>query len=183
MFLCAVDFFFGVAALKLDFYEIPEEGLTLIFEDATWLAAELENHGPVSASLFLKRFGQRVIVTGSLTVTILVDCDRCLEKFDLLVDSDFKVDLELSTMDNSVQQSGDYHCHDNEMDIVFLADSEIDARNILQQQLDLALPMKRLCSKKCLGICKQCGANLNLGKCGCSEDNSSPFQVLAKLKR
>ena len=39
--------------------------------------------------------------------------------------------------------------------------------DILREQLLLQLPMQRVCSETCKGICPVCGANRNEVKCGC----------------
>jgi len=54
--------------VKIDFYEIPEEGLSLSVDDAHWFPEDLVRLGRADASLRLKRQGQRVVVTGRFSV-------------------------------------------------------------------------------------------------------------------
>jgi len=168
--------------VKIDFFEIPEEGLSLSVDDANWFPQDLERLGRAEASLRLKRLGQRVVVTGRFTVTVVCECDRCLGQFHLPLDSEFAIDLELPAESISEMEEKDHYCHDNEMDMEILDSSEINIADILQQQLYLAVPMKKLCSEECRGMCSKCGANLNQEQCRCQPDASSPFSVLAKLK-
>ncbi|MBI5557862.1 MAG: DUF177 domain-containing protein [Deltaproteobacteria bacterium] len=173
--------FFGAELVKIDFYEIPDSGLFLSVDDAQWLPPDLERAGRAEASLLLKKRGQRIAVTGKLAVAFVFVCDRCLEKFTLPLDSDFSIELELPG-DAVSEQEKDHFCHDAEMDIDILHDTEINIADLLQQQLYLALPMKKICNEKCRGICANCGANLNNDKCRCAPDRSNPFSVLTKLK-
>ena len=168
--------------VKIDFYEIPEEGLSLSVDDAHWFPQDLERLGRAEASLRLKRLGQRVAVTGRFTATVVFECDRCLGKFLLPLDSDFRIDLELPGEGINEMEEKDHYCHDNETDMDILENTEINITDMLQQQLYLAVPMKKLCSEECRGMCSKCGANLNHEQCRCQPDTSSPFSVLAKLK-
>lgn len=168
--------------MKIDFYEIPEEGLSLSVDDAHWFPEDLVRLGRADASLRLKRQGQRVVVTGRFSATAVFTCDRCLGEFHLPLDSDFRIDLELPTEGIREIEEKDHYCHDNEMDMDIIENGEINITDILQQQLYLAMPMKKLCSEECRGMCSKCGVNLNYEQCRCPPDTSSPFSVLAKLK-
>jgi uncharacterized protein len=68
-------------------------------------------------------------------------------------------DLELSREDLE-----DFH---------FEGDS-IDLTEILREQIVLALPMYPRCKEDCRGLCSVCGANLNLGECGCDRSEIDP---------
>lgn len=171
--------------MQVRFNEIPEEGLRFEIADNLWLpVAEVKCLQPISAKIFLDKDGQRVFLEGSLQVNAELSCDRCLADFVIPIDTSFKVDLELVDQDEKQSFSEDHACSDDEMDVVFLDEPVVDIFSILAQQFYLSLPDKRLCHKKCLGICPKCGVNLNNEHCACSKENeSSPFSVLAKLKQ
>ncbi|MEA4815138.1 MAG: DUF177 domain-containing protein [Oscillospiraceae bacterium] len=38
-----------------------------------------------------------------------------------------------------------------------------------------------LCSPDCKGLCPRCGANLNLGPCGCKKETDSRWSALDSL--
>ena len=44
----------------------------------------------------------------------------------------------------------------------------IDLKDCLVEQILLSLPMRIICNPDCLGLCPECGKNLNTGKCQCS---------------
>ncbi len=71
----------------------------------------------------------------------------------------------------------------DELDVVELLEPVLDLEDIARQQLYMALPVRQICSEQCLGICPECGNNMNDSTCGCKRDtNNSPFSVLAALK-
>jgi len=57
----------------------------------------------------------------------------------------------------------------------------LDLSLIAAQALILAAPSKLLCDEGCLGLCPQCGADLNRGKCVCPPKATDPR--LAALDR
>ena len=69
---------------------------------------------------------------------------------------------------------------EEDLETSFYRDDQIDLNEVLREQFYLALPMKPLCADGCLGLCSQCGANLNLTTCGCETGWTDPR--LAALK-
>ena len=45
----------------------------------------------------------------------------------------------------------------------------------------LAMDTKNLCSEDCKGLCPKCGADLNLGPCGCRPEADPRWAALAQL--
>jgi uncharacterized protein len=52
--------------------------------------------------------------------------------------------------------------------------------DLLREQIQLALPMKPLCTEACRGLCPECGTNLNRTQCDCTPTWEDPR--LAPLK-
>lgn len=171
--------------MKINFSEIPEQGLSVHLDDKSWLPDMLHYSGQSVADVFLEKKDARVILSGTFSVIIDFDCDRCLERFERLLESTFTVDFELVDSEKNKVEDLDYQCLECEMDTIFLDKPEIDIDQIVAQQVLLALPMKRLCSETCKGICQKCGANLNKEqeRCSCEKESNSPFNVLAQLKK
>ena len=46
---------------------------------------------------------------------------------------------------------------------------EIDLTHDLEEQVAMSLPLKPLCAEQCKGLCAECGADLNMSSCACSE--------------
>lgn len=170
--------------MKIRFEEIPEAGLRLEVNDTAWFPeGDWTRVGPVRAELSLIRRVQRVIMDGRLMFTARFACDCCLEDYDQVQDSRFRIDFEYVADDDPYWLTEDHQCPESEMDVVVLREPEIDIEATLAQQVLLLLPVKRLCSESCKGLCPSCGQNLNKGSCTCRDrERDSPFQVLAKLK-
>lgn len=171
--------------MKILFDEIPESGLRLEVDDASWFPeGEWVRVGPVRAELALTRRERRVLLDGSLRFTSRFECDRCLEAYETAEDLRFQIDFEYLTPDDPYWLTEDHQCPETEMDVVILSDPEIEVEAVLAQQVILSAPAKRLCSESCQGLCPTCGRNLNTGACTCQgPERISPFQVLAKLKK
>lgn len=55
----------------------------------------------------------------------------------------------------------------------------LDLAAMVREQVILAAPMQPLCREDCLGLCSQCGQNLNERRCACPpERKPSPFRVV-----
>ena len=51
------------------------------------------------------------------------------------------------------------------------------------EQIQLAIPMKPLCTEACLGLCPQCGANQNGEGCSCADSPvDARWGVLAGIR-
>jgi uncharacterized protein len=168
--------------MNIRFDEIPEEGLRLHIEEESWFPdEEVERCGGVVADVVLQKQEQRVFLEGSFATSVRLSCDRCLESFCTPLASTFTIDIEL--VDKLPVRESEYLCSSEEMDMMFVAAPAIDIFQVLAQQVFIALPLKNLCSESCAGLCSRCGANLNLGRCGCAEEKkNSPFGVLSPLK-
>ena len=60
---------------------------------------------------------------------------------------------------------------------------KIDLAKDIRDYAILAVPMKKLCSEDCKGLCPKCGKNLNDGTCDCHEEKMDPrWEPLQKLK-
>ena len=67
----------------------------------------------------------------------------------------------------------EYSCYDE--DIIFLD-------RLIEEHILLSIPMKPLCKEGCLGLCQQCGLNLNSKVCTCPKNpTGSPFERLKDI--
>lgn len=82
------------------------------------------------------------------------ECDRCLGPIEKKFDCRFK-HLLLRSSDS-----------DDDEYIVTCGDI-LELEDIAVQDALLQLPAKLLCREDCKGLCIVCGADLNLGDCGC----------------
>ncbi|MBS3946421.1 MAG: DUF177 domain-containing protein, partial [Melioribacter sp.] len=60
---------------------------------------------------------------------------------------------------------------------------KIDISKDVYEYTELSIPMKKLCSDDCKGLCSVCGINMNQGKCDCHlEKTNDIWEPLKKLK-
>lgn len=172
--------------MKILFAEIPEEGLTVEIEDQSWFPDLVftRTNKAYARMLFVKKGDGRVLLKGNISVDLVYPCDRCLEEYTYPINSNFSVDFELLNLGEQDCQEKEHACSESEMDVVFLDEAKIDVFSILEQQVYIAAPTKRLCRQQCKGLCPGCGVVLNTSPCECVEDTSkSPFAILARLKK
>jgi uncharacterized protein len=69
------------------------------------------------------------------------------------------------------------------LDITYISEDFIDLAAVVTEQLQLQVPFQPLCKQECKGMCPQCGADLNAGRCACAKIvKQTPFSVLKDLK-
>ena len=121
----------------------------------------------------IKVVGEAIIKSDVLTVKVNIKtklqfiCSRCLENFSSYIDM------------NTDEKFTNNKLNEND-DIVLVEGDEINITDIVVNNIISTLPIKRLCSENCKGLCQQCGTNLN--KCNCNCDKGNVDIRLAKLK-
>lgn len=115
---------------------------------------------PLRFELRLSPLGEGVLVRGWLRGEVAAVCDRCLAP------------LVLEVAEEEV-------CHHLED----VTGTEIDLTEDLREDILLVFPQSCLCQDECLGLCPECGANLNDGPCPCGtpEAGDSPWDALDNL--
>lgn len=150
--------------------EIPEEGLRLrraeelggVFREEGWSLDDVD--------LTIHQQAGQVTVVGRFRATARVLCSRCLEVLTPAVA--LEVDLLLQPCPTGRQEEVELGVEDLEVD--FYRGDVLDVGELLRSETHLALPMKPLCRPGCLGLCPTCGANRNLGGCGCPGRQPDP---------
>lgn len=56
---------------------------------------------------------------------------------------------------------------EGDLDIVWYDDLKVSFDPLIDEELQLEIPMKPLCRPDCLGLCPTCGADRNAGPCAC----------------
>jgi len=119
----------------------------------------------------IRRSGTEATVEGHLDGCVRVDCDRCLKELQIPVSSDFS--LEYIT-DGDYEESHTAELTEDVMAVAVFDGEAIDLDEIVKEQILLAVPTRSLCKTECLGICPQCGNDLNAGDCGCEAKDVDP---------
>ncbi|HSB27219.1 MAG TPA: DUF177 domain-containing protein [Pyrinomonadaceae bacterium] len=127
--------------------------------------------GSTSVAGTVRRVGSEAFVDGHLDSCVEVACDRCLKPIEVPVSSDFS--LEYIT-GGDYEESQTAELTDEVMSVSVFDGETIDLDEIVEEQILLAVPTRSLCKADCLGICPKCGADRNLGDCGCEDENIDP---------
>jgi uncharacterized protein len=111
-------------------------------------------------------------LVGTVATRLQLECGRCLETFEIPVDSRF----ELRYVPEIAAASGDAEREVSEDDLTtaFYKEDSIDLAELMHEQFVLALPMKPLCADACKGLCPHCGTNLNKETCDCNPTWTDP---------
>jgi uncharacterized protein len=146
---------------------------TLLLEDESFFLEGL------NYQVFLKRENQRIQAQGKIKTTISLACVRCLEQFELKINSRFDIILFPKEMVDLRSTSLD----EEELEYIFFENDQIDLEKILIEQVNLFIPFKPICDPGCKGICPGCGANLNISACPCEEAKNEIKFLFEKVKR
>ena len=132
---------------------------------------------PVHLVMDVHKDGDAYRAIGRVQTRLQLECGRCLELFEIPVDSPF----ELRYVPHA-ENAGDEEreVEDDDLTTAFYKDDALDLGELMHEQFVLALPMKPLCAERCQGLCPHCGTNLNKSSCDCAPTWEDPR--LATLK-
>jgi len=158
----------------------------------------------IRTHLNLRKVDEIVVLTGTLDTSIELVCSRCANAFELechpKLSALFCTDPDTAGIAHNedgkrVGGSKGFarHAHDYEsdarteagqdLDITYVTEPIINLSEVLTEQLQLQVPFQPLCKESCKGICANCGADLNVGRCACAKlATTKPFSVLKDLK-
>ncbi len=144
--------------------------------------ADLEQNTPLqvtgSAELLAHSEGE-VRIRGRYTVELSAQCDRCLGRARFPLETEF--DLFYRPM-KEIARDEEIEIEEGETEIGFYEDGGMELEDVIREQVLLALPMQRVCSDVCQGICPVCGKNRNETACDCkvekADDRWGPLRKL-----
>ena len=120
-------------------------------------------HAAGSAELLAHTEGE-VRVRGEYSVEMGAACDRCLGQARFPLEAPF--DLFYRPI-AEIEREEEVAIDEGETEIGFYKGDGMELEDILREQILLALPMQRVCSEACKGICPVCGKNRNETVCDC----------------
>lgn len=174
--------------MKYRIEDIPFDGMTLKGEQSPeWLQQsfpdlDIASVSPIRYDIRLARTDANVSVKGSVQTVVRSTCSRCLEPFDLSINSDFSFSLTPSAAYRGPHEK---ELLPDELELDFYEGDAIDVGKIIVNQIILSLPIKPLCRENCQGLCPNCGINKNQETCTCSADQpvDPRMAALKKLKK
>lgn len=143
-------------------------------------ASKLELGNPfsenITADVELNKSLNQIILSVDLKVSAVFECDRCNKVFEKQLNPVYKV----------IYFFGKEPENNADTNIVYLH-PDTDKINIAPEIRDyalLAIPMKKLCTEECKGLCPECGTDLNESECDCIKDGTdSRWLPLMDLKK
>ena len=162
--------------MEIHVRDLVSKGLKLPIRaspDVAWLRQvrkDVIGVSPLKVDLTASGSDGTAHVEGELAIEVELACSRCLdpvkEKLVIPFDERFK------------PASGGQEPEDEE--IIALEEDKVDLEPFLEETLLLSLPFVPLCGDDCKGLCHTCGANLNMGTCGCVKDVIDPRMAALK---
>jgi len=119
----------------------------------------------VTGSLEVDNLGSRFLLTGRLAALGEVECGRCLAPCVLAYDVPVEI-MVICTVEID-DDMGDTL-------VIQQRSGEVDLSGALREAAILALPQIRVCRPDCRGLCAQCGTNLNIKRCDCTDEAADP---------
>ena len=125
---------------------------------------------PVLAQGSVVNHAGALVLNGTARSELDLVCDRCGKEFS----REKVVALDMLLADELEQE-------DSEDEIFLLDGNELDLDELVTTAFVLAMDTKNPCSEDCKGLCAKCGADLNLGPCGCRPEVDPRLAALAQL--
>jgi uncharacterized protein len=143
----------------------PREHVARTFDVFDTQDDEYRVVAPVELSLDIEKArGEAFQVSGRVRTRLELSCSRCLEAFEVPVDTDFELRYVPQT-ENAGESEREIA--EDDLTTAYYREGMLDIGDLLREQLQLALPMKPLCREACRGLCPECGTNLNRATCDC----------------
>ncbi len=113
---------------------------------------------------FTNEENRRLLIQGKTEVTIAIPCDRCLEdvEWNFPIEIEKEMDLTKSSEETGMDE------------LSYMTGTSLDVDQLIFGEILVSWPMKVLCREDCKGICKRCGADLNLAECQCQKTEPDP---------
>jgi uncharacterized protein len=163
--------------MKVQVSDITDEGLDLEFQETVKVSVPLLS--PVKARLRIEKVGPEVLAQGEVTTSMELQCSRCLRNF--AKDMDMNINVVYHPVEE-LRGEEKHEVREDELDMGFYRDDELDIQDLVAEQILLNVPMKPLCSESCRGICPKCGTDMNVNPCRCEQKKTDPrLAVLKKL--
>ncbi len=148
---------------KIRFQKTYAPGAIEIFDLQLRQSAPMEASGMAE----LKEALMEIRVAGHVSTRIEAACDRCLEPIAIPVDTDFDLIYRPAAY---MPEGDEVEVQERETEVGFYQGEGLELKDVLREQVLLALPMHRVCREDCRGICPVCGRNRNTAECACHEE-------------
>ena len=125
----------------------------------------------------IHRLQDLVTVRGDITGRAVRPCDRCLNPAEVTVTAGLHVVIRQRSIAMGPEASDD----GEHLLTATEEDAEIDLTDQIRDSLVVEMPMSVHCREDCEGLCPRCGADLNEGPCGCSQQSDDRWSGLSSI--
>ena len=148
----------------------------IVFEDKiNKLDLDIPFYGKYKSSVTINKLHDQLILAVASEFKVKFECDRCGTDFKSRLKSDYTM----------VYLMNEQPAETESINVNYLSrDADnIDISNDVREFALLSVPMKRLCSEDCKGLCYKCGKDMNTEQCICKEAEIDPrWKPLMNLK-
>ena len=108
-----------------------------------------------------------------------LECSRCLAAYPFEADEAFSI-----VLCPRGPQGDEVALEKDDLDVSFYDDTVVPVAPIVEERIQMLVPMKPLCREDCKGLCPECGQDRNVGVCGCVAEIADPrWEALKALKQ
>lgn len=132
-------------------------------------------YGSFKSFVVLNKLHDQLILSVNSIFKAKFECDRCANEFRTKINSDYKM---VYLMNEEPKETSSLNVSYLSRDAI-----KIDLTNDVREFALLSVPMKKLCTEDCKGLCPKCGTDLNINECKCTENEVDPrWKPLIDLK-
>lgn len=130
----------------------------------------------VRLDITIRRREEAFDLDGEMTLSGSLLCSRCLVPVPWQAREVLRLTL-------AAEQAGvledDMELAEQDLEVRYLTDDELDLDELAAEQILLALPMRVACRDECAGICPTCGGNRNVeDACRCEPEGDPRWEAL-----
>ena len=153
---------------------VPSEPLGLTYEEAEFIK-------PLSCKVALfRQVGDSIYVTADVDTTVLVECRRCVNPFEVDITTTLGLLFSLGTIPQT--SIGLRQSESDEDDERYYDGEALDISEDVRRALVLEIPTWSLCSETCKGLCPECGTDLNMAECSCEMTDETSVHASSSLR-
>jgi uncharacterized protein len=173
----STPFMVHAAALRKVAGTVRHEERRGVIDDLATVSVVVPEGAEVDAKVTLSSYPGGVMATGRVSAPWQGECRRCGAVVTGAVEAEVRERYVIEGIggDSGVGAGG-------EDDAYVLADDILDLEPLARDAVLLELPLAPLCKEDCLGLCPQCGANLNLETCSCAPPTDPRWSALDVLR-
>ena len=139
---------------------------------------ELVSLSPVTFQGVLRHLEPGFVLSGRLGFEGQAICARCLGPVPFTREADVSWVFSPAYRRSEGEE---VELKADDLDVVYYEDYTVPFDPLVEEQLQLEIPLKPLCRPDCKGLCPRCGADRNAVACGCAPEGDARLEALRAL--